>query len=171
MRFFLNKTGNRGYTLIEIIVYIAIFGIVALVVINGIIVSMRTFVAARENRILARTSVDMMERMSREIRAATSIEPLSSTLDMSPGTLGVYTIEDEDTTLIEFDLDNGSLILSEDSAEIGSLSTDNITVTSLVFREITTTQGTAVRIEMTIESSITGKSIDLYNTVGLRGSY
>lgn len=163
---------NRGFTLLEVLVYLVIFAVVSLVLINGIIISMKSFAATRENRIFARTGADVMERVAREIRSATSIEPLNTTFDSNPGALGVHVIDSDDNdVLVEFEIVDDELQLSYDGVSVGILTNDEIDVSSFVVRELTAEQGVGVKIEITLQSVSTGREESFATSVSLRGSW
>jgi hypothetical protein len=75
---------------------------------------------------------------------------------------------------VQFSLSSGVLKLTDSTdGTARDITGSKISITSLIFREITTTNGSAVRIEITIQSTRSGsaKTITLYDTVALRGSY
>lgn len=169
-----NINKNRGYSLVEIIIYLAIFTSVSLVVINSLIVSMSSFSVVRSNRDILESGTLAMERISREIRNANSVATANSTLGSSPGTLELNTTDiNDDPTTIKFTMANGAINLYAGGTLTGNLLGSNISVTSLIFRHIITTEGEAVKIEMTLSDTRTKQSNveKFYNTVILRGSY
>lgn len=169
---FFHKQLNKGYNLVEVIVYVAIFAIISIVVINGILISMSSFIAARSNRALANAGFDVMERMSREIRGAISVEPTGTTTGSHPGSLVLHTLDEVgDPATVSFNVVSDIVMLSENGVLSGDLFDDDIKVTNLVFTEITTAQGVAVKVELTLEHIASAQSEDFYNTVALRGSY
>lgn len=165
---------NKGHSLIEIIIYIAIFSALFVVVINSIVVVFRTYGTTRTNRDLQESGSIVMERLVREIHQAKNIDVTNSVLATSPGVLQLNsTTQGGTVTVMRFVTSNGALNLYQDGTIIGNLLGQNVTVTSLIFRRITTTNGEAVKIEMTLRDnrSPSLKQANFYNTVILRGSY
>ncbi|PJA97016.1 MAG: hypothetical protein CO129_03460, partial [Ignavibacteriales bacterium CG_4_9_14_3_um_filter_34_10] len=66
------KEKNNGYTLVEILFYISIFGILSLVVINSMIVMTKAFRETTINRDIMQAG-NIMERMSRDIRRSNMV--------------------------------------------------------------------------------------------------
>lgn len=169
MKKFLLKN-NKGFTLAEILVYIAIFTVISVAVINSYVVILSSFSSTRTARDLLESGNTAMERISREIRQAKSIDVTNSV-----GT--VFQMNSTDSSnnpeVVKFYVLSGALNLYYNNVLDGNLLGQNISITSLVFRRITTTQGEAVKIEMTLQDlkSKTLRSENFYDTVILRGEY
>ncbi len=170
----MKKYKKNGYTLAEMIVYLSIFTVMSIAVINSLIVVMNSFNTTRTNRDLLESASSSIERMSREIRQAKSIDTTNSSLDTDPGVLQLNSTDSSgNSTLIKFSTSNGALNLYQGGVLTGNLLGQNITVTSLVFRRINTTVGEAVKIEMTLEDTASKdqKTSNFYDTIILRGEY
>lgn len=165
---------KSGYSLIEMIVYIAIFAVLAVLVINSFIVVLSSFNQTRTNRDLLESGNTMFERVSREIRLANSVTTGESTLGSSPGVLTLSGIDDVGASrVVKFIVENGKLNLYEDGVLVGPLNGQNTQVTSLIFRQITTTNSSAVKVELTLQDlrGKNRKTVNFYDTVILRGGY
>ena len=168
------KQRNKGYSLIEMIVYLAIFTSVSVLVINSFIIVLGSFSATRTNRDLLESGAVVVERIAREIRQAESVDVANSTLGSSPGALQLNSNNSGGTpVIIEFRIVNGALNLYEDDILVRNLLGQNISVTSLIFRRISTTNGEGVKIELTLQDSISKnlQTASFYNTIILRGGY
>jgi type II secretory pathway component PulJ len=165
----------RGYSLIEVIVYIAIFTSISILVINSFITILSSFKNTEANRRLLESGSLVMERMTREIRQANSIDLTNSTIGSNPGILQLNG-KDSGGGLIYIKFkkeDNGEIDIYRNNNSGENLLSSQVLVTSLIFRRITTTESEAVKIEMTIQytnGSIV-KTENFYNTIILRGSY
>lgn len=162
----INKIKN-GYSVVETLFYIAIFLVLSLVVINSLITMTKSF---KENTIQADLvqSAMIMERISREIRQAYGINSIAAT------SLKLNTKDDLDNNkTVQFSLSGVNIQLLEDDVLTGNLNTPNIEVTSLSFTQITTTEGKAVKVILSVRSTrdTAGRIIDFYDTVVLRGDY
>ena len=157
------KTQNKnGFSIIEIMVYLAIFTALSVLVINSFIVILSSFNITNMNRKLLESSTVSMERISREIRQAKTADTTVA---------GVLNLTGDTATKIA--KENGSLNLYKNNVLQGNLLGQNITITSLIFNRILTTQSEAVRIVMTLQYSggHKTKSENFYDTVILRGGY
>ena len=160
------KNCKGGYTLIELLFYIALFAVLSLVVINSMIVMTKSFKETNMQASLMKGG-DIMERMSREVRRATGINSISAS------SLILNTKDSGDVpSTMQFLLSSGNLQLLANAAFIGNLNTSNVIITTLSFAQITTNKGTAVKISLTIQSNTdTSRFETFYNTVVLRGDY
>lgn len=171
--FFKNTHSRSGFTIVELLVYVFLLALVSLVVINTLITMTRSFAESRSNRDLLDAGTTAMERMSREVRGALSVDTGNSAFDSSPGVLqlnGSGTVK-----VIKFSVSGSpaQLQLTEDGTVTGALTNPNVAVTSLIFRNITTAQSSAIKIEMTLQDQrgTNGRTENFYDTVILRGAY
>ena len=162
-----NKNPDRGYAVLELLFYIALFSILSLVVINAMITMARSF---KETALQAEfvQSGTIMERISREIRQAYDVNSISTS------SLRINTRDNigaEKT--VEFLLSGSNVQIFEDDILVGNLNSSNIVVTGLAFSQITSALGKAVKVSFSVQSSndTLGRTQDFYNTVVLRGSY
>ncbi len=164
---------KRGYTVLEILIYIAILGLLSATAVTTLVAMQRSLNQIRVTRNLNAATAVALERMTRTIRDASSINAAASIFDISPGVLSITGSETPSHTYT-FSMAGGALFLAVDANAATALTPSGIVVTNLVFRRITAgTISEAVKIEMTVESS-SGRattSQNLYDTIVLRNSY
>src|SRR3989344_3949407 len=133
-----------GYTLVEMLFYIALFSVLSLAIIASLISMTKAFRVTTAQADLVQSSA-VMERISREIRQAYEIISISA----------------------------NDLKLIENNVFTGDLNSSNIQITALSFTEITTPAGKAVKASLSVKSvrDATGRIENFYNTVVLRGDY
>lgn len=162
----INKTKN-GYAILELLFYIALFAVLTLVVINSMITMTWSF---RETAIQSEfvQSGIIIERITREIKGAYDINSISVT-DLVLNTKDINGVN----KTVEFLLSASSIQLIENSVLTGNLNTPNITVTALSFTQITTAQGKAIKISLTLKANNDpqGRLQNFYDTIVLRGAY
>ncbi|MDQ3076112.1 MAG: prepilin-type N-terminal cleavage/methylation domain-containing protein [bacterium] len=166
------KKTNRGVSLVELLFYIAVFSVLFLVVINSMIFMTRSFRETVINTDLTQ-SANIMERMSREIRSASAINTLSST-SLKLDIVGINPTPGSPESGVRFTLSGTNIELYDGSnALIGNLNSPNISVTALNFTQISTSEGSAVKVFMTVKSKRYNsvRTENFYDTVVLRGSY
>lgn len=168
------KCSSRGFTLVEMIIYIAFFAMLSVLAINATIMVMKSFYTLRINQSISQSATTAMERISREIRNAYNVDTANSTLGTSPGRLTLLTKTDGGAlTSVEFYVTSGNQVnMKVGGADQGSLMTKTVTVTNLVFTQITTTNSKAVKVDMTLTDNRSGvsKTVKYYDTIVLRGS-
>lgn len=172
--FQLSTSASRGFTLVEMIIYIAFFAMLSILAIEGTIVVMKSFYTLRLNQSVNESATVAMERMSREIRNAYDVDTAQSTLGTNPGRLTLKTKDSFGAnTTIEFYVDGANqLNLKVGGIDNGSLLTKTVTLTNLVFRSITTPNSKAIKIEATLRDSrsTSAQTSKFYDTIVLRGS-
>lgn len=170
----MKKIKKNGYSLVEIIIYLAIFTTLSVLVINSFVIVLGSFNTTRSNRNLLESGSLAMERISREIRQASSVDIVNSTMGSNPGVLQLNNTNSGGAAMVmKFVVENGILNMYKDGVLVGNLLGQNILVDNLIFRHIATTNGEAVKIELTLEDS--GSKIsrveNFYDTIILRGAY
>lgn len=171
------KTKNKkGFTLVETIIYITIFVLLSILVVNMIITIIKSAAMGYVSRNINTSAEAGIERMIREIRRANDIEVAESYFGVNPGVLKLDTTEwgSDATTTIKFQLENGILKVSEGGGALQALTSTDVNISSLIFYQIiASTTSKAIKVEMELEDSWSNytKTEKFYNTTILRGSY
>ncbi|MFY9462543.1 MAG: prepilin-type N-terminal cleavage/methylation domain-containing protein, partial [Candidatus Sungiibacteriota bacterium] len=124
------KQGN-GYTLIELVIYVGIVAVVALVVTNSILIFNRTLTSFRLERRLATSSETAMRRIVREAHLASDIYA-SSSLGVSLGVLSLASQESEEDAAVKdvmIYVSGGVLTLRRATGPAVALTAIGVTVT------------------------------------------
>src|SRR3989338_7891382 len=155
------KKNNKGYAALELIFYISLFAVLSIAVIDSILVMTKTLQGAKAERELIRGG-EIMERMSREIRQAKEI------VSVQANNLKITVPDGEGEKEIEFKLNNSNLELIENHTLTGNLNGPGTLVSSVIFSQINTAKGKAVKISLSIASKTNqSRSENYYNTVNL----
>lgn len=176
MKFIQSKKLNKGYGILELVFYVAIFAITALLVINSILTMVSSFKETKANNNLIQSS-KILERISREIRSSESaaINGSSVSLTNQDGVVTTFTLNNDDISLYE----SGNLVGVLNPANISVIS---LTFTNIVFvrngstyvaGDVVPLNSDAVKVALTLEVNSFGviKSKTFYTTVVLRESY
>lgn len=160
---------NGGFSLVEVMVYIAVTVLVAGALVTTFISLDDVLFRNKTERELTHSASVSLERMTRAIRSADSVNTGLSTLGVSPGALALT----ESGTTTEFYTSGSSLMLSVNGTELGPLTSDAVTVQSVVFNRYTGSTTEMVRVALTL--SAVGKASSstrtFYTSAVLRGSY
>ena len=170
------KSFSKGLTLIETIIYAAIFALISILVINAILMMTESFNVFRVARNINNSSEVAMERMTREIRWADDINVAESVFGSNPGRLVLNTIDPATglATTTEFFVLNGALMIREGASDAQPLTSYKTEVTNLIFKQIAgSSVSKAVKIELELQSGRGNfqKKEKFYNSVILRRSY
>ena len=169
-----NRTKNEhGFTLMESLIYVALFVVLSTVLIDSLIMMHRAYVDTRINRDLLDSAEVSMERMTREIRGSASLDASGSAFGSDAGMLVLNTTDAGGSAKTEiFSVVSGAVSLTENGVVSGNLTGAKVVVDSLVFRNVTTLKGSAIKIEMTIHSvTAQSRTMSLSNMVAMRGGY
>src|SRR3989344_9452030 len=164
---------RRGFTLVEMVIYIAFLAVLSVLATEATMVVMKSFYTLRLTNNINQSATVALERMSREIRNGHDIDAVESTLGSSPGRLTLKTKDSSGSnTTVEFYVSGNQIMIKEGGVDKDSLMTKNATVTNLIFRQITTANSKAIKIEMTPHDArgVIQKDSNFYNTIMLRGS-
>ena len=163
-----------GFTLIEMIVYVVILGIIAVLAVNSTLEMTKAYVNLRVSRDMNASATAVLERMTREIRGADDIDAAQSVFGANPGRLMLNTKDagGADTT-VEFYLENGLIKVKEGGVAKGALMTSSTQASSFIVRSLSNSNSNAIKIDLTIAATRgnVSKTRSFYNTIVLRGSY
>lgn len=174
MRPFTKK--QRGFSLMEVVIYTALFVLISGATVDAIIMTTRAFSNLRISRDINDSAIKVMERLTRDVKNATSIDLAQSTFSATPGRLTLNTLSATGTpVIIEYYVatTTGQLRLKENGVDKGSLMSAKTQVDALVFYLISTAQTSGIKTELHLRSS-RGAVQDqdhFYNTSMLRGTY
>lgn len=130
--------GRHGMTLIEVVLYVALLGGISVLAVNSILTVTSAFGKSRVERKINEQGVAALERIIREIRLAYDVDTTSTTFNIHPGRLSLFTTispTDTATTIRKFFLQGTTMLLQEGTAPAVAL-TPEVKITNLVFRLI-----------------------------------
>jgi type II secretory pathway pseudopilin PulG len=169
------KRGHtRAFTLAETVVSVGLVSILLLVTIQT---SLTVTSIHRRSRVyldVNSSAINSFSRFSRDIRRATSINAVESTLGASNGKLVLNLRQSDGSYATQtFSLANGIVQSFYNGVYNGDITPLSMDVSNLTFRRFLTGSTTAMRVEMTVapDASSTIPAINFYGTYVLRGSY
>lgn len=166
---------HTGFTLIEMVVYTAIFAVMTVLIINSLLIVTKSLGSIWLTRDINSSAQIALERMAREIRLADSIDQGTSVFGVNPGRLKLNTIDPETSAVgtVEFFISNNRLMITEGGIT-ESLTGQDLEVSNLIFTSISaSTISKAVKIDLEIKGQWVGgeKTEKFYDTLVLRRSY
>ena len=167
--FYKNK---KGFSLIEMLVYVSVLTIIFLLVINTVLSFTSSYHRLAALRQLDRSGTDSLERLTRDIRNATSIDAANSVFGSASSTLQIIATQNSVSTTTKFYIPAGTLKLNVNSIVIGPLTNSDVTVTNFNLTSLTSSNSSAVRIQMTLQATNGSVTVSkkYYSTVILKGS-
>lgn len=165
------QTSSAGFTLIEMLVYVAILGLVISVFVASFVALLRTQSQVQMNRAVLHTTTLVTDRIMRDIRNADSIDSGASVLGSSPGVLTL--VMDDDGNTVSYALDGDLLTVSENGGAAEALTPGSVSVTSLTFEQVLADASEGVHLELSfiVEEGRASTTRALTGFAVLRGSY
>jgi len=170
----MTRKTNRGFTLAETIVSVGLVSLLLLVTIQASLTVSSVHKRSRTYLDINSSAVNAFSRFSRDIRRATSVNAVESTLGASNGKLVLNLRQSDGSYATQtFSLASGTVQSFYNGAYTGDLTPASIEVSNLTFRRFLTGSTTAMRVEMTVapEASSSVPALNFYGTYVLRGSY
>ncbi len=165
---------RAGYTLIEMIIYVAVLSLLASVLFASIIMVIQSFARVRAVRDLAESGRGALERVTYEIRRASAINDAGSVFNNPAGQLQLATTNDAgEATTITFGLSAGNLTLQEGVSAPVNLLSGHISVSSFTLAKWATSTAGAVKVELALsDDRLAGATPVMFRTTAVsRGSY
>ncbi|MDO8569948.1 MAG: prepilin-type N-terminal cleavage/methylation domain-containing protein [bacterium] len=149
----LHASKVRGFSLVEMLIYIAILVLMLTVIMNVVVSVIRSGRIIKSLRNVENSAIVSIERLTRELRQAESINVGLSTLNSNPGRLVLESTDDIGTPrTVEFYLFEDRILLKENGVDIGALTQMDARVSNLIFYRFSDPNSEGIRTEMTIES-------------------
>jgi len=166
------KKNNKGYSLVEMVIYISLLSVITIVLVNTVLSFTSSYKELAVLRAIDESAIDVMERLTREIRNSSGVDMVTSSFNSNPGFLTLTTVSGGVLSTQRFYLDDGVVKVDIDGVYLGPLTLSSATITNLVFRKLDNTVSSAIKIEMTISATVgeITKARDFYSTVVMRGS-
>jgi len=130
---------QRGFTLIEMVIYTALLGVIGVVLVSFLISNLQAY-----NKIEARQQVfnnlnASLKLITDEIKFAQSIYTPTSVFDSDAGQLSLETASNvptgETTTYVDYYLDNGRIYEKQEGTSASPLTSEQVRVTALRFTD------------------------------------
>ena len=142
-----------GFTLIELIIYTAVFAIIAIILTLFVYNLIGIQAKIKISKDVSENSQRAMEIMLKEIRDAQGVYISTSAFGSHPGQISLITTknapEGEQTTYIDFYLDDNSrLCLKRENAEPEAIISEKIKINNLIFNYLTGNNIKSIRIEL-----------------------
>jgi type II secretory pathway pseudopilin PulG len=160
---------GRGFTLVEILVYIALFVLMASAAVASLLAFSDSFKAYRAEKILTEQVRSAYERMVADMRNAVTVDRTSSTFDVSPSTLLLeYPGFDREYTLL-----GGAIVVSENGGAATAVTGPGVVVDSFTVTHFDMVTTELLRVVVTASATVGGTTVTetYYSSSVLRGSY
>jgi len=156
-----------GYSLVEVIFYVSLFTILAVVLLDILMTMTGLFMKTMVNRDIIQGST-IMESISREIKQANNFS-------FATNVLTINTKDDANNTkTIVYTFSNSNIQMTDSIlGNLGNLNTPNVSVVGFSVVPINTLKSKAAKINLEVKSNRDSLNLvkDFEDTIILRGSY
>lgn len=162
---------KKGYTLIEALVYIAVFVMISFIVVSLLLSIFETSRHTVPLSSINRGAVSSLEIMTRRIREAKSVDTINSLLGTTNGSLWLNSLDKNgNPETAKFYLESGVIKVSENGVYLGPISPSEVNVGALIFNLATSTNQSLVKIEIGLSAGSGDYKITekYYSSVRLR---
>ncbi len=170
-----NPKLNGGYTLVELLIVIAITAVLMTAVsqaTTSMYTTYRNVIALRQ---IESASVSILDRLTREIKNATSIDMTNSVFDSDTGRVSLNISSSTGNINTQIYASSSRLYVKKNGIELGPLSPSDVTVSIISYNLLgtSTNSATAIRVELVLEASTAQIhwSKSFYSTAIMRGTY
>lgn len=173
---------ERGFTLIEMLIYAAIVSLIASILTISVANNLKSYGKSEARQNVLVNVNDALRFIIDEIKYAKSIYTPTSVFGSSNGQLSLETVYNvptgESSTYVDYYLDGGIIYEKRESQTPTPLTSDRVTVTSLMFTDsiaTSTKDSITVQIQARINSpsglSEDHASTTIQSTASIRGAY
>ncbi len=164
---------KKGFSLLELVVSVAIFSVILLVVISFFLSTVASNSKTKADREVQENSRKALELITYEIKGAKSIYTPTTTANQLSLETSRYLPSDETDTFIDFFLCGTALCLKKESQNPIALTSDDVQVASLSFTQFLNGTKPSVQVNITVNynSPANGNnyaSVTLTSTASLR---
>lgn len=146
----MKKKPQEGYSLLELVVYIAIFSMVAIIIIQSLLYSIRTYAVAQSYRRLQSDGELVLERLTRDIRNAESTA--TGTFGTTTSTLILDLPLGGATAQSTYQISSGVLTATTNGSTV-ALTSNNVVVDSFTVHSVVSGSDQLVRIRITLRTN------------------
>ncbi len=173
------KGGQTGFTLMEILVYVALVGIVAGAITGFGIWAIRAGAKIKMENEVMNNARRAMETMVYEIKKSAGVYTPTSNFEINPGQLSLEqmteSIPQEEKTFVDFFQCGEALCLKRERAAPIALTNEKVRLTNLQFKQlVNSVTSPSIQISLSLEGIAAGSrpegqaSISLTTTANLR---
>lgn len=163
---------TRGFSLMETVVYVSLVAFISILVVQSIVLLLKTFKEVRLTRDIGSSAIVALDRISKEVRQADALGA-GGVFSATTSKL-VLTYSGPPVATKEFSVDvNRTLRLTEDGVDSGALTSPNISVESFWVDQATTSSKMAFRITLIMKDRrvVTSQEIPFYSAAAMRNLY
>lgn len=165
---------SKGFTLVESIVYFSLLVILSVVVINSLFSLFGSYSKIKAMQDMETTAIQVLERITRDARAANAIIDAQSSFSVPQGYVSFYIVAPGGGSMdsVKYYASSSVIKVDKNAVYLGDLSLSSVQVNSFLLRYINGTSSKALKIELGLQTNVRHSSSTIYKnfytTVQLR---
>lgn len=158
-KLYINIFNNKGFSLLELVVSMALFAIILFAVVSSFISMNLSNSRTMADREASENAKRALEEITYEIKAAKSIYTSTTTANQLSLETSNYLPEGETHTFIDFFLCGSAICFKKEGQDAITLTSSSVQVTNLTFSQISTGNASSVQVGLTVNNfSLTSTS-------------
>lgn len=168
----LQKNTKKGLTILEIVIYFSMLSVLTVVVISSLMTLFKSYNAIKLNQNIETSAIQIMDKMTRDIRDADSLALAQSSFATPQGSVALNITNNSVTDVYRYYATSSTVKLSKNGTFIGDLTQAGVIVNSFTLYYINGTSTQAIKIELNLQANpkygASTISRNFYTTVQLR---
>jgi type II secretory pathway pseudopilin PulG len=147
---------NKGFSIIEIIIYFSLLGIISILVTDNIITLFKNYNIVRANQEIEYNAISILDKLNKDAHEADNVILGQSSFSVPHGIVALKISSSTNgfiTDTKRFYLENGKMNYYKNGVYFGNLSTKNVNISNFKINYITGTTTEALKVELSIESN------------------
>lgn len=163
---------KRGLTILEIVIYFSMLGVLTVVVITSITSLFKSYSVIKLHQNIETSAIQIMDKITRDLRDGDEVAIAQSSFGVPTGSVAVNITTDSVTDVYRYYATSSTVKYSKNGVFLGDLTQPGVVVNSFTAYYINGTSTQAVKIELNLQAtprySTSTISKNFYTTVQLR---
>lgn len=151
-----NNLRRKGFSLLEIIVYLGILTFMTVLIINSIFSLFKNFNIIKANQSMEANAISILDKMTRDIRDSKNILTNQSSFGVYNGMLSLQiasSTNENSSTTIKYYMENEAIKYMQNGILLGNLSNKEIKVDNFKLYYFTINGYDAIKIELNLKTN------------------
>lgn len=144
---------NLGYSLVEVIIYVSILAVIYFLIVDTLLSFNTSYKNIVALRVVDSSAVNFLERATRDIKGANTVDIANSTFGGNSGVLTIVSSYSGVSTTTKFYLDSGVIKMDINGTYYGPLTLSSAAVSSLTFTKIDSDISNLIKIDVVISGN------------------
>ncbi len=155
---------NRGFTLIETLIYLSLLIVLGAIVINSVFSLFSSYSKIRLTQDMETTAIQVLDKMTRDIHASTAVVDAQSSFNVPNGYVSLSIPNGAGTDTVKYYATSSQIKVDKNGVYLGDLSLKSVMVNSFDIDYVNGTSTKALKIELQLQAAVRNSTETLYKT-------